>query len=174
MNAATVVFDIVAAITLAGAVMVLVLPNTLRAAMSLILSLGGLSIIYLLLHAEFVAVMQLLVYAGAIMVLFVFVIMLLNLDAPEIAWRNWMAVGGITVILGGVAYALSMAMRSGALSFARANEAPHVVHALGQDFGSVEQIGKLILTDLVLPFEMLSLLLLVAIVGAVVIAKRRI
>jgi NADH-quinone oxidoreductase subunit J len=162
-----------ATIAVAGAVGVVAARNPVHGAMSLVGALFALAGLFLLLEAQLVAALQVLVYAGAIMVLFVFVIMLLNLDAPEVAWRNWMAVGGITIILAGVAFALSLAMHSGALLFARAGEAQHVVHALGPDFGSVEQIGKLILTDLVLPFEMLSLLLLVAIVGAVVIAKRR-
>jgi len=166
-----VMFYIAAFVTLLGAVMVLVLPNPIRSALALILSLAGLSVVFLLLHAQFVAVMQVLVYAGAIMVLFIFVIMLLNLEMHEDPRRGAIMTAVATVLFGGVALLLARGL--GHTSFARANEASNVIHALPQDFGGVEQVGMLILSDLVLPFEMLSLLLLVAILGAVVIAKKR-
>jgi len=166
-----VMFYIAAFVTLVGAVMVLVLPNPIRSALALILSLAGLSVVFLLLHAQFVAVMQLLVYAGAIMVLFIFVIMLLNLEMHTDPRRGAIMTAVATIVFGGVAFLLARGL--GHTSFAHGNEASNVIHALKPEFGGVEQIGMLILSDLVLPFEMLSLLLLVAILGAVVIAKKR-
>jgi NADH-quinone oxidoreductase subunit J len=166
-----VMFYLAAFVTLVGAVMVLVLKNPLRAALALILSLGGLALVYVLLHAQFVAVMQLLVYAGAILVLFVFVIMLLNLEDPPGKGRGLPWVAGALVLLGGGAAVLARVLALKDTAFSK-GDSP-VVNALQKDFGSVEQIGMQIMTDFVLPFEMLSVLLLVAVVGAVVISKKR-
>lgn len=168
-----IIFYLAAFAALGGAVLVLVLPNPIRAAMALITSLSALSVVYLMLHAQFVAVMQLLVYAGAIMVLFVFVIMLLNLQQIGAAHRsNWVA-AAVTAVISAFAFASARAMGVAGTSFAKPGETPNLVRALPSQFGSVEQVGELLLRDLVLPFEMLSLLLLVAVVGAVVIAKKR-
>ena len=164
------VFYAAAAITLLGASMVLVLANPLRAAMALILSLGALSVIYVLLHAQFVAVMQLLVYAGAIIVLFVFVIMLLNLEDPKTR-RSWPWVAGVFAVIGGLSYGLARGLMVDDNQFITSGP-PHV-NALSKDYGTVEQVGREIMTTFVLPFEMLSVLLLVAVVGAVVISKKR-
>lgn len=168
-----IVFYIAAFAALLGAVMVLVLPNPIRSAMALIMSLSAMSVIYLMLHAQFVAVMQLLVYAGAIMVLFVFVIMLLNLQQLGFAHRGWWVTGAVTVAIATASFAGARALGVSNMSFARSGETPNLVRALPDQFGSVEQVGELLLRDLVLPFEMLSLLLLVAVLGAVVIAKKR-
>lgn len=172
LSFASVVFYLAAAITLLGASMVLVLPNPLRAAMALIVALGGLSVVYLMLHAPFVAVMQILIYAGAIIVLFVFVIMLLSM--PESAARRGAGlVLGAGVAIAALALGVARGFDLGRLSFARSGENPALVRALPGDFGTVEQVGNQILTDFVLPFEMISVLLLVAVLGAVVIAKKR-
>lgn len=164
------VFYGAAFLVLLGASMVLVLANPLRAAMALILSLGGLSVVYLLLHAQFVAVMQLLVYAGAILVLFVFVIMLLNLEDPATK-RSWPWVAAIFVGIGACAFGLAHGLGVKSDMFSKSGSP--MVNSLPKDFGSVEQVGMQIMTDFVLPFEMLSVLLLVAVVGAVVISKKR-
>ncbi len=163
------VFYAVAALVLLGASMVLVLANPLRAAMALIVALGGMSVIYVLLHAQFAAVMQLLVYAGAIIVLFVFVIMLLNLEDPPTK-RSWPWVAGVFVGVGAVAFALARGLSVSDSAFTLATRP---AERMGTDFGSVEQVGMQIMKEFVLPFEMLSVLLLVAVVGAVVISKKR-
>lgn len=164
------VFYGAAAVVLLGASMVLVLANPLRAAMALILSLGGLAVVYVLLHAQFVAVMQLLVYAGAILVLFVFVIMLLNLEDPAIK-RSWHWVAGAFVGIGAISFVLARGLHVQADAFTKSGKP--MFNALPAGFGSVEQVGEQIMTTFVLPFEMLSVLLLVAVVGAVVISKKR-
>ncbi len=166
-----VMFYIAGFITLLGATMVLVLKNPLRAAMSLILALGGLALVYLLLHAQFVAVMQLLVYAGAILVLFVFVIMLLNLEEPKGTMRGLPWIIATFVLMGGIGAVLARALAVPNDAYSKTGQI--VVNALPSEFGTVEQIGAQIMTDFVLPFEMLSVLLLVAVVGAVVISKKR-
>jgi NADH-quinone oxidoreductase subunit J len=164
------VFYGAAALTLLGASLVLVLANPLRAAMALILALGSLSVVYLLLHAQFVAVMQLLVYAGAILVLFVFVIMLLNLEEAK-ARRSWPWLFAVFFGVGVCAYGLARGLGVKGDQFSKTGQP--MMNALPKDFGSVEQVGMQIMTDFVLPFEMLSVLLLVAVVGAVVISKKR-
>lgn len=166
-----VLFYMAAAVVLLGAAMVLVFPNPLRAAMALIMSLGGLSVVYVLLHAQFVAAMQLLVYAGAILVLFVFVIMLLNLESVVRKRRGFPVVMAVAVGVGAVAFAFAHALGLQSDGFSQGGN--KLLRQLPKDFGSVEQVGMQIMTDFVLPFEMLSVLLLVAVVGAVVIAKKR-
>lgn len=163
-------FYAVAALVLLGASMVLVLSNPLRAAMALIMSLGGLAVVYLLLHAQFVAVMQLLVYAGAILVLFVFVIMLLNLEDPPTK-RGWHWVLGAFVGIGAVSFLLAHGLRVQNDGFTKTGKP--MLNSIPAVFGTVEQVGEQIMTTFVLPFEMLSVLLLVAVVGAVVISKKR-
>jgi NADH-quinone oxidoreductase subunit J len=162
-------FYVAAVVTLGGALLVLILPNPLRAAMAMIASLCGLSVVYLMLHAQFVAVMQILVYAGAILVLFVFVIMLLNLEdtGKKRSLLAWVGAAGLMVFSVLVVHWLGV----GRLGFSVTGDNP--VRVLPKDFGSVEVIGQQILGDFVLPFEMLSVLLLVAVVGAVVISKKR-
>jgi NADH-quinone oxidoreductase subunit J len=123
--------------------------------------------LYLSLQSEFLAVIQIIVYAGAIMVLFLFIIMLLNLDnasKEELAydWRK-----GAAFILG-IGFLLQMlyALRS---SLGEGFPNPP---ATGYSYGRVEPIGQLLFTDYVFPFEMISVVLLAALIGAVVIAKR--
>jgi NADH-quinone oxidoreductase subunit J len=145
--------------------MVMNVRNTVAAALSLVISMIALAGIYVLLHAHLIAVVQIMVYAGAIVVLFMFVVMLLNLrqDAfPPGRLRAFKLVGGVA--------ALWMLWRFlGALT-------PHLpaVRERAEGFGGYRQLGRVLFTDFVLPFEMTSLLLLAAIVGAVILAKRRI
>jgi NADH-quinone oxidoreductase subunit J len=137
-------------------------------AMYLILTMFCLAGIYVLLDAHLIAVLQIIVYAGAIMVLFLFVIMLLNIEEKEgktatnrilFQFLGILAVGSVFVLAAGLA---------------RIN--PAVVSTAGaiSEFGTVKSVGKLLFTEFLLPFEIASMLLLAAIVGAVILAKRRI
>jgi NADH-quinone oxidoreductase subunit J len=115
-----------------------------------------------MLHAPMVGVLQILIYAGAIMVLFLFVIMLLNPVALERRRGVWWGFGTVAaLILGG----LLIAVMTG-------TEPPPDPMAATELFGSPEMLAKSLFSDFVLPFEIASILLLVAIVGAVVLAKR--
>jgi len=168
----SILFYVAAALVLIGATLVLTTPNPLRAAVALILSLGSLSVIYLLLRAEFVAVMQLLVYAGAIIVLFVFVIMLLNIQGQIEASSKRIALT-TTLILSFVLFfacVLSHLFLANQLPMA---EAPTLKNSVVFNFGSVESLAGVVLGHYAIPFEMLSILLLVAVLGAVAIAKKR-
>jgi len=140
--------------------------NPVNAAMSLVAAFFFLAGIYVLLIAHLVAFLQILVYAGAIMVVFLFVIMLLSLHDEDLKPARlkaiqWAAVFGAF----GLVAVLSQAIA-----------ASGVMHwkTVAPDFGTVKAVGRLLFTQYLLPFEATSLLLLVAIVGAVVVAKERI
>ncbi len=160
-----VLFIVFGLICVAGAVNLLVQRHPINSALSLVVVMASLALIYLLLGAEFVAAIQVIVYAGAIMVLFVFVIMLLNAGAEERTRGSRIAlfigVPGVVVLAGAVAWLL--------------------VHSSGQlggvtigssDFGETHSIARLLFKDFLLPFEVTSVLILIAIMGAVVLGKR--
>jgi len=144
--------------------MVLNLRNTVASAMSLVVTMISLAVIYVLLEAHLVAALQIMVYAGAIVVVFLFVVMLLNLrrDAFPPGGQRWLKAAGVLLAAGLTAAFLSLL--------------PHslpTVRVLPEGFGSYLALGRVLFHDFVLPFEVASLLILAAIVGAVVQAKRR-
>src|SRR2546422_6512073 len=158
-----ILFFFFAALAAGAAINVLVQKHVLYSALSLILMLIAMSGLFILLRADFLAVIQIIVYAGAIMVLFVFVIMLLNLPADEdgadrLRWLKFIGVPlGLFFLLLVVATLWNVEPLQSAL-------APVV--------GSPEAIGKSLFSDYLLPFEVTSLLILIALVGAVVFAKK--
>lgn len=168
MTAEVLLFWVFSACTVGAAVMVIGARSPISSAMSLVAAFFFLAGIYVLLWAHTIAVLQVLVYAGAIMVLFLFVIMLLSLSEPEprASWTFFRVLGGLgTLGLFGVLYRVL-----GKLS------APTALmggERLAQ-FGTLKRLGELLYTQYLFPFEAVSLLLLVAIVGAVVVAKPRI
>ncbi|MBI1909422.1 MAG: NADH-quinone oxidoreductase subunit J [Deltaproteobacteria bacterium] len=156
-------FYLFALVTLGGAIGVIALPNTLSSAISLVVSLFGLAGLYVLLQAHFVAAMQILLYAGAIMVLFVFVIMLLNPGRRMVVGRlPFMALIGILV---GAYLAVVMVLRMVGLAD------PQVT--LPPSFGYLRPLGEILFSIYLVPFEAASFLLLIAIVGVVVLGKER-
>ena len=159
-------FYIIGGLTVLGAVATITRRNPVVAAVCLVGTLGGTAGIYLLLHATFIAAMQVLVYAGAIMVLFVFVVMAVERpEEEEIVSRGWLG-----WVIGGVAVVALFARLVPVVMGPEVKQAAAVVPA---DFGTVETIGRLLFTtNYLFPFEALSLLLLVAIVGAVIINRR--
>ena len=159
-------FFVLGAVALISGGLVVFQPHPLRSALWLIVNFFAVAGIYLLAHAEFIAAVQVIVYAGAIIVLFLFVIMLLNLRRPEeppaMPFYGQKLAG---IILAGFA-ALIMIY---AYSRAQLPAAKEFVPGLG----NTESIALSLFTDYLLPFEVTSVLLLVAIVGAVVLAKTR-
>ena len=133
-------------------------------ALSLIVVMGSLAVLYLLLGAEFVAAIQIIVYAGAVMVLFVFVIMLLNAGAEEHSGRSYVAwflgIPALAALAALVVYSLLHSEPSSRRL------------ALGESQGYVSPIAHLLFRDFLLPFEVTSVLILIAIMGAVVLAQR--
>jgi NADH:ubiquinone oxidoreductase subunit 6 (subunit J) len=161
------VFFFLAAIgALVGAVGVVMLRNPFYGVLSLAFHLVCLAGLFLLLRAEFVAFVQVIVYAGAVMVLYVFVV-------AYVGGGEALPSGGVLRVLGplfalGLAIELCIAMLGSALAGIHGKGAPFV-----PGFGTPEHIGKLLLTTYLFPFEAASILLLVAAVGAVVLARRR-
>ena len=168
MNIEQVLFGAFAFLTLLSASLVIFAKSPISSAMALVSTFFFLAGIYVLLWAHTVAALQVLVYAGAIMVLFLFVIMLLNLgdEAPSTRMTFSRVLGGGAAIGLFVALALAIARVPNQV----ANMAPNDQAA----FGTMKTIGAAIFTIWMLPFEAVSLLLLVAMVGAVVVAKSRI
>jgi len=159
-----VLFLIFAALCVGGAINLLVQRHPINSALSLVVVMGSLALIYLLLGAEFVAAIQVIIYAGAVMVLFVFVIMLLNAGVEERTKGSRVAVLlGVPGLLVGVAAAVWVLV-------AHNHRLGEV--AIGQLHGTAQGLGRLIFRDFLLPFEVTSLLVLIAIMGAVVLARR--
>jgi len=164
-------FVILAVFTVVTAVLVIVQRNPVASAIFLILTFFSLAGIYLLLHAEFIAAVQVIVYAGAIMVLFLFVIMLLNLEKEKRLVAGNRLMKGVGIFLGvALLIQIGMVFQHVILEGAKGKFPPEKVAALG----NTQVVAQLLFTDFLLPFEITSVLLLVAIIGAIVLAKREI
>ncbi|XXF79160.1 NADH-quinone oxidoreductase subunit J [Myxococcaceae bacterium GXIMD 01537] len=168
MSTEMVLFGAFAFLTLLSAGLVIFARSPISSAMALVSTFFFLAGIYVLLWAHTVAVLQVLVYAGAIMVLFLFVIMLLNLGEEQEKPRAMLsrALGGLATLGLFGALALTIARVPG--------DAAQLTPDAQQSFGTLAAVGASIYTQWLLPFEAVSLLLLVAMVGAVVVAKSRI
>ncbi len=158
-----VLFFFFAAVAVGAAINVLVQKHVLYSALSLILMLTAMSALFVLLQADFLAVVQIIVYAGTIMVLFIFVIMLLNLPADEDGADRvrWLKFVGIPLGL------FFLFLVGATLWNVEAGISPQA-----RFVGSPQAIGRSLFTDYLLPFEVTSLLILIALVGAVVFAKK--
>jgi NADH:ubiquinone oxidoreductase subunit 6 (subunit J) len=166
---AEVFFFLAAFGALAGAIGVVTLHNPFYSVLALVCHLLALSALFLLLRAEFLAAAQVIVYVGAVMVLYVFVVAYVGGGADPISRAGSPSLRWASVLFAGALFAeLSIAVLGTGLS------------ALGEEgagffagFGTPAEIGRLLLTDFLLAFELASLLLLVAAVGAVILARRR-
>jgi NADH-quinone oxidoreductase subunit J len=151
-----------------SALMMVTNKKPVSAAMNLIVTMFCLAGIYVLLDAHLIAALQVIVYAGAIMVLFLFVIMLLNIQEKEgkIEGSKLLFQFVSILIVGSIFIAIA--------NLAKAD--PNLVQIVSEAniFGTVKSVARLLFTDFLLPFEIASILLLAAIVGAVILAKRRI
>lgn len=164
-----VVFCLLALVAAFSSVMMILQRSPVNSALYLILNFFCLGGLYLTLNAQFIAMVQVLVYAGAIMVLFLFVIMLLNLGDDK-RLREHLGIrtyAGFGLSIGLVVELLYIfAFRSG--------ESFNQQSANAAEMGTVEYVGKVLFTKFLFPFEVTSLLLLAAIVGAVILAKKKI
>ena len=161
------IFYPIAGLCIAFALGVIFNTSPVGSAMCLIGMMLGLSVVFVLLQAHFVAILQIIIYAGAIMVLFMFVIMLLNLK--EAASSDWVTRDNnlFISIMSGV-LAIGILYKIVDVIFMSKLNSPAT---LPDSFGTVATIGEALFTDFVLPFEVASLLLLAAMIGAVVLAK---
>jgi NADH-quinone oxidoreductase subunit J len=161
-----VLFFITAAIALIGAIAMLIARNAVHSALFLLLNFAAIAVLFLLLQAPFLFTIQLTVYAGAIMVLFLFVVMLLGAekveDTPDrIGWQRPLA-----LVLG-----LGLLVVSGVVALRNAALIPPDAVAAA-DFGDPVAIGELLFTSYLLPFEITGFILLVAVIGVVVLNQR--
>ncbi len=166
--AASIVFYVFAVLAVLGGLGVVLLRNPVHAALSLGAVFIALAAMYVLLSAPFIAAAQVMIYAGAILILFLFVIMVLNprLDIGEGALPGQGAAAGIFGLA--LILVITSAILSGQLAPAVGQFTPEVIARLGH----TQIIGSLLFTDFLLPVELTSLLLLVAIVGVISLARR--
>ena len=166
-------FYVFGAVAVLGSLLVIGQRNPIYSVLALIVAFFGLSGLYVLLEAPFVAVVQIIIYAGAIMVLFLFVVMLLNVPREDAAewdrthpfYRPWpLRVGATLAVL--MALELGWALsRTEGLERGVADQRPGV--------SSVSELGRVLFTDYMFAFEVTSILIIVAMVGAVALAKKR-
>ncbi len=159
-------FYLFAIISIIGALGLILSRHPMNGAINLVVTMIALAGMYALLSAKLIFVLQLIVYAGAIMSLILFIIMFLNIkkeDLPDERWR-WVHYLGGAVLLSPVA----------ALLIGAINKIPGVEQTIvDEGFGEVKEVGLLLFREWLLPFEIVSILLLVALVGAVVLAGKR-
>jgi NADH-quinone oxidoreductase subunit J len=158
-----VLFFILAVVAVASGVGVIAQRSAVKSALFLLVNFCCLAGLYILLNAQFVAVVQIIIYAGAIVVLFLFVVMLLGVERAEetVDLRRYQRISGVALgalLLVGLVWALVQTMP---------------VMASGPMSDGVRAIGQALVTGYVVPFELAALVLLVAIIGALVLAKRR-
>ena len=167
----TVLFYIFAVMVLGGGLLTITRRSAIHSAISLIVSLLGVAGLYLLQQAEFLFAVQIILYIGGIMLLFLFVIMLVNLDqaAKERQFNKqwWIALAAVAA----VGVELAFFLKKGAAAFHLA--APQAAAAVPAQ-GNTETVAQVLFSEYLLPFEIASLLLLVAVVGSVIMAKKRI
>ncbi|MSV28842.1 MAG: NADH-quinone oxidoreductase subunit J [Bryobacterales bacterium] len=163
-----------AVLVLGGAILTVTRRSAVHSAISLIVSLLGVAGLYLLQKAEFLFAVQIVLYIGGIMVLFLFVIMLVNLDeaAKERQFNGQWAIALVCSAIVGLQAAWFMTKGTGALKLAQAPVAAQSGGSVSP--GNVEAIADVLFSEYLLPFEVASILLLVAVVGSVIMAKKRI
>jgi len=165
MNLGLLVFYFFAALAVVGGLMMVTRKNAVHSAVYLVLTFIAIAAIYVLLGAEFLFAVQVLVYAGGIMVLFLFVIMLVNLEEPRRYSGGRLHLGlsaGLTLILFGML----------AVVFVK-DAPPAAAVAASPAEGNLQLVGALLYQNYLIPFEVVSLLLLVAMIGAIVLGRPR-
>jgi NADH-quinone oxidoreductase subunit J len=163
-------FYVIAALILGFALLVITSRNTVHAVLFLVLNFLAVAALYVLLTAQFLAVIQILVYAGGIVVLYLFVVMLVNLKRPPEDHaapqrRPWLGFALSAAVLAELAAILVWG------GFGASTDSS-VAQNSDLALNNVERIGMLLYTDYLIPFEVASMLLLVAMVGAIILAKR--
>lgn len=159
------IFWLLGGLTIGTALMVVLSKHPVRSVLFLVLTFFMITANYVLMNAQFIAIVNIIVYAGAIMVLFLFVLMLLNLNKTNEPKGSILMTFGAVIAAGGLLTVLVAAVRDAVL-------APTMIDANSENAGLVENLGQLLFTKYVLPFEVSSILFIAAMVGAVLLAKR--
>jgi NADH-quinone oxidoreductase subunit J len=168
MNVTLILFVVLAAVAVASAAGLLISRNTVYAALFLVLNFATVAVFYLILGAPFIALAQVTIYAGAIMVLFLFVIMLLGADklppGQVLPWQRPMAIVLAAVLLAEAGFLLFQRLQI-TTGLANPDASVNTTQAL-------QDLGKMLFSQYLLPFEVTSVLLLVAMVGVIVLTKK--
>jgi NADH-quinone oxidoreductase subunit J len=179
------VFAVAGAICLGGALGVVLNRNPVHAALSLVATLFGIAVLFIAQHANFLAAVQIIVYAGAIVVLFLFVLMLLGVDRAEdlsIEPLGGQRIAALVIGLGVLALPLvalastgfeaTGAHPAGITTAADGSTTPAATNRIDADVADIDQLGESLFTDYLFAFEVTSVLLVIAVVGAVVMSRR--
>ena len=160
-----IIFYILSAVTLATAFLTIVSKNPIHSAIYLVICFFSIAGHYLMFNAQFLAVVHIIVYSGAIMVLFLFTIMLMNLNEDEEPHKP---------ILSKIAAVISFCLIAFILlaTYIKAQPIIEEYTVLGEDYQSIKVLGKVLLNEYMIPFEFASVLLLVSMIGAVLLSKR--
>ena len=162
-----IVFWILSGGAIISALLMVTRKSAVPSALMLIVTFCFLAALYLTLNAQFLAVVQVTVYAGAIMVLVVFVIMLLNIRNERFSITgNWKTMIGVLCVAGILAQIIAMFMMA-------SDKLPTQMNAKALELGTVESVGMKLYTSYAFPFEMASIILIAAAVGAIVLAKKK-
>ncbi|HKQ68974.1 MAG TPA: NADH-quinone oxidoreductase subunit J [Polyangiaceae bacterium] len=153
--------------TVVGALLTVLAKNPIRSAMSLLLAIGGITGLFLGLDAQFLATIELIVYAGAVVILFVFVIMLIGPDATSPADSK----GAFSRTFAGVVFGVFSLVVGGLLL--RSSGGLHAFPPFRPDYGTIDAVGRELYTRGLVPFELTTALFVVAVVGAIAIARGR-
>ena len=165
MGIAAILFWFLSALAIGGAIMVVASKNPVYSILYLIITFFAISGHYVLMNAQFLAIVNIIVYAGAIMVLFLFVVMLMNLNAESEPPQKKRYLFFAGVIAGCLMLVLVAALKSSSTS-------TQLVQMGSGDVGLISNLGKVLFTDYVFPFEISSVLFLSAMIGAVVVSKK--
>lgn len=166
-------FYVIAAVVLSGAVLMVTSRNLVHSVVYMVISFVAVGGLFVLLEAEFVAAVQILVYAGGIVVLFLFVVMLVNVNETyqvEFLHRQWLPATVLSLILAAQIGFLLWGNAGGLAADPAASAS--VLRAV--DGGNTETLGMMLYTDYLLPFEVASVLLLVAMIGAIYLSQKRV
>ncbi|MGV8995219.1 MAG: NADH-quinone oxidoreductase subunit J [Flavobacterium sp.] len=160
-----IIFYILSAITLGTALLTIISKNPIHSAIYLVISFFSIAGHYLMFNAQFLAVVHIIVYSGAIMVLFLFTIMLMNLNKEDEPHKS-----SLSKIAAVISFCLLCFVMLAV--FIKAQPAITEYDISGQDFQSIKVLGQVLLNEYMLPFEFASVLLLVSMIGAVLLSKK--
>ncbi|HKX87436.1 MAG TPA: NADH-quinone oxidoreductase subunit J [Flavobacterium sp.] len=160
------IFYILAAVTLATGFMTVISKNPIHSAIYLVMCFFSIGGHYLLFNAQFLAMVHIIVYAGAIMVLILFTIMLMNLNKDNEPIKSKASIFAAVIAFGLLCFVMLAA-------FIKAMPKIETYPSSGQDFQSIKVLGKVLLNEYMIPFEFVSILLLVAMIGAVLLSKKQ-
>ena len=165
MSATLIIFCVLSAITLASALMTILSKNTIHSAIYLVISFFSIAGHYLMFNAQFLALVHIIVYSGAIMVLFLFTIMLMNLNKEDERHKPFLSkMAAVTA-----ACLLAIVMLA---AFIKSKPIVGEYTTTGEDFQSIKVLGKVLMNEYMVPFEFASILLLTAMVGVVLLSKK--